>query len=100
MWKCEGLSAALACMQLLYKSGQLTADNADLKWSAACNAIARAAGCQASMLQHTLHKLHVMTVSLSNPAAQHTICKYTYVVTCTMLFGQHPAAVLPLQCYL
>ncbi len=54
--------------------------------------IAGAAAFQASMLQNTLHKLHVMTVSFSNPAAQHAACKC--VVTCTLVFCSAPCSFL------
>ena len=49
---------------------------------------------QAIVLRHTLHKLPVMTVSFSNPTA------LKCVVKCTLVFVQHPAVLLPLQCCL
>ncbi len=87
--KGEGLSAALACIQLLHRN---TADGADCKWSAASNVIAGVAAFQLSMLQHTLHcksRFQILqpSIQLANVLS--------YVPWC---FVQHPAALLPLQC--
>ena len=91
--------SVLAVIQPCCKPGHHTADGADFKWSAASNVIAGAAGFQASMLQHTQHKLHVMTVSFSSPAAQLAAGKR--VVACTLVFCSAPCsfvafAVLPI----
>ncbi len=86
----EGLSAALACMQLLLRN---TADGADCKWSVASNTIAGVTALQALMLQQTPHLMSTAfqtlqpSIQLANVLSHEPWC-----------FVQHLAALLPLQC--